>query len=519
MANSMKVAELRDKLREYGLPVSGNKPDLLKRLNAEVHRRNEKSREEWNATHAERFANFDQDNAELKELLWPAKDTEELKERVGLPVDAPECDDNAANVELEPRDAPLDPSSENKTGEDYCEFKRRVNKDIATLKTVLHNLCGTGNLIFGAANTVDLLREIDTLRQRVKEQEELITLLTENYRSEAESPTDNRRCEATPIPGAVATPNGWSSPPPRARDAPPAALSTAPSHVTSGFPPTPTNRPLPANAPTTETPTLSSGPRPRDRPPPNSAPPSATPTSSFNARPPPIPHPVPPTCAPPSATPAPSLSNRPPPLPHPRRPLIVVNPYPERQTGMRSVPGDKKYSEAHQRKVLLLTDSICGGVKRAEMMDEMKQHGMDIDLTIRRFTGGQSHEIFHHAKQSLVDEQPDGLIVVCGTNDLPRRDGRRQLNNDEIASNILATGELAREHGVRKIFISGITYRKGVYYESRIRGINKILEVECIKRGFIFINNRDIESYHTDGLHLNKEGTSLLKRNIINSMC
>ena len=50
---------------------------------------------------------------------------------------------------------------------------------------------------------------------------------------------------------------------------------------------------------------------------------------------------------------------------------------------------------------------------------------------------------------------------------------RRQLNNDEIASNILATGELARENGVRKIFISGITYRKGVYYERRIRGIIK----------------------------------------------
>ena len=184
---------------------------------------------------------------------------------------------------------------------------------------------------------------------------------------------------------------------------------------------------------------------------------------------------------------------------------------------MLTVPGEKKYREAHRRKVLLLTDSICGGVKRPEMMEEFKHHEMDIDFCIRRHAGGQSHELFHHAQRSIADERPDGLIIVCGTNDLPRRDGRRQLTNEEITSNLLATGDLAREMGVAKVFISGITYRKGAYYEQRIRGINKMLKVGCIKRGFDFIDNENIESYHTDGLHLNEEGTSLLKLNFIAS--
>ena len=223
--------------------------------------------------------------------------------------------------------------------------------------------------------------------------------------------------------------------------------------------------------------------------------------------------------APPLAPPMATTTARyqPPPSPHPRRPPVVVNPYPERQTGMRTVPGEKKYSEAHRRKVLLITDSIWGGIKRPEMMEEFKHHEMDIDFSIRRHAGGQSHELFHHAQRSIADERPDGLIIVCGTNDLPRRDGRRQLTNDEIAANLLATGVLARELGVSKVFISGITYRKGAYYEQRIRGINKILKVGCIKQGFNFIDNDNIESYHTDGLHLNKEGTSLLKLNFIAS--
>ena len=201
-----------------------------------------------------------------------------------------------------------------------------------------------------------------------------------------------------------------------------------------------------------------------------------------------------------------------------RRPLVVANPYPERQTGMRVVPGEKRYNEAHTRKVLIVTDSICRGVTRNGLMEELKSKGMDVDVSIRRYGGGQTHELHHHAQQNITDERPHGMILVGGTNDLSRRDGRRQLSDEEIANNLLATGEMARELGVTNVFISSIIWRRGAYYEQRRRDINTILEEGCRQRGFIFINNNNIFFNHTDGLHLNEEGTSILKSNFIISL-
>ena len=110
------------------------------------------------------------------------------------------------------------------------------------------------------------------------------------------------------------------------------------------------------------------------------------------------------------------------------------------------------------------------------------------------------------------------MILVGGTNDLSRRNGRRQLTDEEIANNLLATGEAARAQGVTNIFISSVIHRTGHYYERRNVIINRFIEEGCRQRGFIFINNNNIRVYHTDGLHLNDEGTSLLKTNIINRM-
>ena len=199
-----------------------------------------------------------------------------------------------------------------------------------------------------------------------------------------------------------------------------------------------------------------------------------------------------------------------------RRPCVVVNPYPERQKDLRVVPGDKTYSEALTHKVLLVTDSMCGGIKRPGMIDDLRRNNINVDVGIHRHAGAQSHELCHYAKLHVEDENPHGIIVVGGTNDLPKRAGRRQLTDLEIANNLIATGQQARDQGVTNVFISGIIRRKGVYFEKRRNAINKILHDESIANGFSFIDNDNILDEHTDGLHLLEEGTNILKSNIIN---
>ena len=94
---------------------------------------------------------------------------------------------------------------------------------------------------------------------------------------------------------------------------------------------------------------------------------------------------------------------------------------------------------------------------------------MNVEFSFRRQSGAQSHELHHHSKVFVADERPHGLIVVGGTNDLQKRTGRRQLDDAEIANNLLAIGQQAKELGVVNVFISGITIRRGAYYQNRIR--------------------------------------------------
>lgn len=169
-------------------------------------------------------------------------------------------------------------------------------------------------------------------------------------------------------------------------------------------------------------------------------------------------------------------------------------------------------------KVLIVSDSMCRGIRRPELMSELKSHGMDIDISIRRHAGAQTHELHQYSQQSVEDEQPHGLILVGGTNDMSRRSGRRMLTDEEIANNLLVAGESARERGVSKIFICSVIHRTGHFYNRRRLGINRFIEEGCRQRGFIFIDNSNIRNYHTDGLHLTNEGTSLLKSNIIKFM-
>ena len=137
---------------------------------------------------------------------------------------------------------------------------------------------------------------------------------------------------------------------------------------------------------------------------------------------------------------------------------------------------------------------MTGSIKSPEFEAEAKSEVWTLTCRLND-TVEQSQELYHIARQNILDENPHGLVIVVGTNDLPRRmlnSRRRQLNDQEVANNILATGQLAHSMGVKNVFIFSIICRRGVYFEKRRREINKILEEGCLMYGFIFINNDNI---------------------------
>ena len=434
----------------------------------------------------------------------------------------------------------------------------------------LDNLCGTGNLVFGSVNTLEILtqleslrrerdslqKEIESLRQQVKAKDDIIVALSEA------SPPEEAADPPTPAPVWYTVkaarrrpgqaPNSWdptfpihtnrfsllqegkqrdpplppsggqsdseasrqlgpaAKPKENARNRPtllqdgvlecttsttgatstscdeqaPAVLQTPTSTGHEEQTPTKSRTPAPCNADTPDELTM-----PRDFQAPVQVPPQFYTFSNYTAAP----------------------------EENPNR-IVVTNPYPEARQGI-IVPGEKLYSQAHLRKILVVSDSMTGGIRRNDMMAGMKERGINsVDLSFRRYGGGQSHEIYRHAQVSIAEERPHGLVLVAGTNDLPRRGERRQLTDEEIANNLLATGQAAREQGVTNIFISSIIIRRGLHYAKRISNINRLIDAGCRKYGFKFLDNRNINLDHTDSHHLAKEGTSSLQQNINNRL-
>ena len=76
-------------------------------------------------------------------------------------------------------------------------FRTYVTRELQTLRTAINNLCGQGNLVFGAVNTLELLKEIDTLREEVRKKDIIINNLREGKRGNYLDPPEPR--EQPPI--------------------------------------------------------------------------------------------------------------------------------------------------------------------------------------------------------------------------------------------------------------------------------------------------------------------------------
>ena len=164
---------------------------------------------------------------------------------------------------------------------------------------------------------------------------------------------------------------------------------------------------------------------------------------------------------------------------------------------------------------------MCRSIRNKDFNDDIKKTGIkDVYCKIHKFPGATADEINSYSKKNIEDENSHGLVIVAGTNSLRTPRGQEEISDTEIAKMILQTGLHGREKGVTKVFVSGLILRKGMFFQRRIFNINKILKEQCLELGFIYIDQSNIfiEHLHEDGLHLNHEGTYILKQNILKAL-
>ena len=174
----------------------------------------------------------------------------------------------------------------------------------------------------------------------------------------------------------------------------------------------------------------------------------------------------------------------------------------------KSIPGNSLYSTRAKsgKKVCILADSICKGVK----MKELNQYILNGYAYRKTFEGATSNELAHYSVLTLIKDKPDIVIINIGANDL------YEMEANHIYENIMKIVDLCKSYGVNEIFVSGLIFRQS--HQQKVSEVNNFLFLNQVANDYIYIDNEKIGMEHlwNDKIHLNKTGTIILANNFIN---
>ncbi|CAB3982729.1 Scavenger receptor cysteine-rich type 1 M130 [Paramuricea clavata] len=159
-----------------------------------------------------------------------------------------------------------------------------------------------------------------------------------------------------------------------------------------------------------------------------------------------------------------------------------------------------------QSRFAILGDSMLKQINARRI-----QQGMKHKIVVKTFPGAGIKEMNHYVKPTLLTA-PNKLILHVGTNDLQR------MTPDELLTHVQKLGEsITRENGNIELVLSEIITRNDdKTLADKVNEYNKGLAQLCIERNWCLIrhNNIDVNHLNNYGLHLNKQGTSVLAKNI-----
>ena len=183
----------------------------------------------------------------------------------------------------------------------------------------------------------------------------------------------------------------------------------------------------------------------------------------------------------------------------------------------RKIEGIKARRQARESKTLIFSSSITRDITRQQKtFNEMCRKS---DVTFHQFNGKKASDIVRYMIPHLEEEQPSSVVFVAGGNDLPNKDipfhEIKKIANCLVEGGLLCRGE----HGVNDVFISSIMPRSHSAFQGNRHSLNNMLKEMCKEYNFTFIDNKNIvlrAHGHHDGVHLNHEGSEVLRDNLLN---
>ena len=133
-----------------------------------------------------------------------------------------------------------------------------------------------------------------------------------------------------------------------------------------------------------------------------------------------------------------------------------------------------------------------------------------------KFHGCTAGEIKTYMPVNL-EVRPETVVVAASGNGVPTG-VKCDVPPQQIVNDVIESGKLCKEYGVKHVYISSFLPRRSLHYQSRRIELNEMLRNQCKANGFVFMAHSNItmkDHLAKDGVHLNADGSSVLCRNII----
>jgi hypothetical protein len=202
-------------------------------------------------------------------------------------------------------------------------------------------------------------------------------------------------------------------------------------------------------------------------------------------------------------------------LPHPTRLSQTVPTQPNADTDIPSIITHPPHpsNTAKAVKVLIASSSLTKSIEYERFKNCLPLEKGSVRF--QRWHGARARHIKHYIGPHVIEEKPDAVLIQAGGNDLA------EFGSDinTIANDIIEIGTISKKMGASDIFIGGIPVRSRQYSSQKLQELNFVLRSLCQQQSFVFIDNTELAVQHlSDGVHLNKEGTSILANNYLDAL-
>ena len=159
-------------------------------------------------------------------------------------------------------------------------------------------------------------------------------------------------------------------------------------------------------------------------------------------------------------------------------------------------------------KVIVVGDSITKFLRSDELSTSERS------VTVMKHPGCSTEDMTDYIKP-MARKKPDTILLHVGTNDLTK--GINTMKN--VRKCVEAIRELDNSENIQ-IGFSSIVHRSDKDFSKEISELNVKMKKYCLGRGFIYIDNDNINEscLNNSKLHLNKKGTSLFSKKISTSL-